>query len=274
MRNAPDVVLSYSRLDRDEARRFAQRLEDCGLKVSWDEPIIAPDEDRERTAAALRAAKAAVVLWTPHAVDNRLVVEEATAAARQGKLVGLRLNGIAGADLPAGLGNGHALAPGDAAALATALAARGIKLTPDQIAVLAPEPEQKAQPAPAATALGTGRPLGSLHETRTLVVEPVAQCGMAATRPAAETLTALEESAPRAPAPNVVALAPPAPIAVPEPEPKAAVRPAKPVLHLRRRQAPASGTRASALVLAGTFCVIVLALLLTSGLLHAIGIGR
>ena len=84
---APDVFLSYNREDSDTARRFAEGLEREGFAVWWDQTLRSGEAYDEVTEAALKAAKAVVVLWSPRSVVSRWVRAEATIADRNKTLV-------------------------------------------------------------------------------------------------------------------------------------------------------------------------------------------
>ena len=83
----PDVFISYSRQDRDVARRYADALEAAGLTVWWDDHLRSGEAFDEKIEAALRAAKAVVVLWSKKSVVSRWVRAEATLADRNKTLV-------------------------------------------------------------------------------------------------------------------------------------------------------------------------------------------
>ena len=83
----PDIFLSYNREDSDTARRFAEGLEREGFSVWWDQTLRSGEAYDEVTEAALKAAKAVVVLWSPRSVVSRWVRAEATIADRNKTLV-------------------------------------------------------------------------------------------------------------------------------------------------------------------------------------------
>ena len=82
-----DIFLSYSREDQTAARRFAEAFERAGFSVWWDTTLSAGENYDEVTEAALRGAKAVVVLWSPRSAQSRWVRAEATLAARAKTLV-------------------------------------------------------------------------------------------------------------------------------------------------------------------------------------------
>ncbi len=84
---SPDIFISYSREDRDYARKFAQSLANEGFRVWWDDAIHSGQTFDTVIEQELRAAKAVVVLWSPRSVGSRWVRSEASIADRNGRLV-------------------------------------------------------------------------------------------------------------------------------------------------------------------------------------------
>lgn len=85
--NAPDVFLSYAHNDAATARAFADAFRREGFDVWWDDELRSGEVFDQAIEAALRAAKAVVVLWSPHSVNSRWVRAEATLADRNRTLV-------------------------------------------------------------------------------------------------------------------------------------------------------------------------------------------
>jgi TolB-like protein/Tfp pilus assembly protein PilF len=83
----PDIFLSYNREDAATAKRFADAFSAEGLEVWWDATLRSGEAYDEVTEAALRGAKAVVVLWSPRSVVSRWVRAEATIADRCKTLV-------------------------------------------------------------------------------------------------------------------------------------------------------------------------------------------
>ena len=83
----PDVFLSYNREDQAAARRFAEAFAGQGLDVWWDTALKSGEAYDEVTEAALREAKAVVVLWSKKSVVSRWVRAEAMLADRSKTLV-------------------------------------------------------------------------------------------------------------------------------------------------------------------------------------------
>ncbi len=84
---APDIFLSYNREDAAVAKRYADAFAAEGLNVWWDTALRSGEAYDEVTEAALRGAKAVVVLWSPRSVVSRWVRAEATIADRCKTLV-------------------------------------------------------------------------------------------------------------------------------------------------------------------------------------------
>ncbi len=83
----PDIFLSYNREDAATAKCFADAFAAAGLNVWWDATLRSGEAYDEVTEAALRGAKAVVVLWSPRSVVSRWVRAEATLADRAKTLV-------------------------------------------------------------------------------------------------------------------------------------------------------------------------------------------
>ena len=83
-----DIFLSYNREDQSIARRFAEAFEREDLSVWWDVTLRSGEAYDEVTEAALRRARAGVVvLWSPRSVVSRWCRAEATLADRLKTLV-------------------------------------------------------------------------------------------------------------------------------------------------------------------------------------------
>jgi hypothetical protein len=83
----PDIFLSYGHGDVATARRFAESFEREGFSVWWDASLRAGDAFDAAIEAALRGAKAVVVLWSATSVQSRCVRAEATLAERNKTLM-------------------------------------------------------------------------------------------------------------------------------------------------------------------------------------------
>ena len=87
MTATPAIFLSYNREDQPVAKLFADGFTRAGLSVWWDTALRSGEAYDEVTEAALRGAKAVVVLWSPRSVVSRWVRAEATLADRSKTLV-------------------------------------------------------------------------------------------------------------------------------------------------------------------------------------------
>jgi adenylate cyclase len=92
-----DVFVSYARSDKARVAPLVAAIEARGWSVWWD-PEIDPGQEFDRQiGAALKAAAAVLVVWTPASVESRWVRGEAREGAERGVLVPVRFEG---ADLP------------------------------------------------------------------------------------------------------------------------------------------------------------------------------
>ncbi|MEY4951724.1 MAG: hypothetical protein RL299_148 [Pseudomonadota bacterium] len=87
MNASPDIFLSYNREDQATAKLYADAFAAEGLNVWWDATLRSGEAYDEVTEAALRGAKAVVVLWSPRSVVSRWVRAEVTLADRCKTLV-------------------------------------------------------------------------------------------------------------------------------------------------------------------------------------------
>jgi TolB-like protein len=87
MTTVPDVFISYNREDGEVAKAYRDALVREGYDVWWDATLHSGETYDEVTEAALRSAKAVVVLWSPRSVVSRWVRAEATIADRNRTLL-------------------------------------------------------------------------------------------------------------------------------------------------------------------------------------------
>jgi adenylate cyclase len=92
-----DVFVSYSRTDKTRVTPLVAAIESEGWSVWWDPEISPGQEFDSQIDAALKAAAAVVVVWTPTSVTSRWVRGEARVAADRGILVPVRFDN---AELP------------------------------------------------------------------------------------------------------------------------------------------------------------------------------
>jgi TolB-like protein len=89
--SGPDIFLSYNREDQAVAKLYADAFDREGFDVWWDQTLRSGEAYDEVTEAALRGAKAVVVLWSPRSVGSRWVRAEATLADRNRTLLPARV---------------------------------------------------------------------------------------------------------------------------------------------------------------------------------------
>jgi TolB-like protein len=83
----PDIFLSYNREDSAVAQVYRDTLLREGFDVWWDATLRSGDTYDEVTEAALRGAKAVIVLWSPRSVASHWVRAEATIGFRNKTLL-------------------------------------------------------------------------------------------------------------------------------------------------------------------------------------------
>ena len=88
-----DVFISYSRADQAQAEKLAAALGAAGLSVWWDRHIDSGAEFSAAIERELEAAKAVVVCWSKDGVKSHWVKDEASIAARSGKLKAISFDG-------------------------------------------------------------------------------------------------------------------------------------------------------------------------------------
>jgi adenylate cyclase len=85
-----DIFVSYARADKARVAPLVAAMEAQGWSVWWDPEIAPGREFDDEIDAALMAAKAVLVVWTPISVASRWVRGEARDAAERGVLVPVR----------------------------------------------------------------------------------------------------------------------------------------------------------------------------------------
>ena len=88
-----DIFLSYARSDFDRVKPLAEALIARGASVWWDQHMRSGDEFSKEIERELKNAGAVIVCWSRNGVKSRWVRDEATIAARQGKLKAVSLDG-------------------------------------------------------------------------------------------------------------------------------------------------------------------------------------
>jgi len=88
-----DVFVSYARSDKARVAPLVAAIEAKGWSVWWDPEIDAGQQFDDQIEAALRGARAVLVVWTPASAASRWVRGEAREAADRGTLVPVRFEG-------------------------------------------------------------------------------------------------------------------------------------------------------------------------------------
>lgn len=101
-----DLFISYARSDRDKVAQLAARLEGQGVATWWDRRLVGGDDFAALIEQELDAAQAVVVVWTQAGIKSHWVRDEASFAARAGKLIAISLDGTAP---PMGFGQFHSI---------------------------------------------------------------------------------------------------------------------------------------------------------------------
>jgi TolB-like protein len=101
-----DVFISYAREDRDFVSSLASNLEAAGLSVWWDRNISGGAEFAQTIEEELKKSAAAIVVWSPDALNSHWVRDEAEFAREEQKLLPISLNNVSP---PLGFRQLHAL---------------------------------------------------------------------------------------------------------------------------------------------------------------------
>ncbi|HXQ16408.1 MAG TPA: SUMF1/EgtB/PvdO family nonheme iron enzyme [Caulobacteraceae bacterium] len=99
-----DVFISYKREERARCERIHEKLKALDLDVWFDVRLTAGKSFDREIEAAVKDAKAVVVLWSPASVESEWVREEAGVGKARGVLAAIR---ISPCDLPFGFGTTH-----------------------------------------------------------------------------------------------------------------------------------------------------------------------
>lgn len=89
----PDVFVSYSRKDEDQARPLIEELGRAGFSVWWDGMLEAGTVYTRTTEEALENALAVVVVWSKQSVHSNWVRDEAQSGRDRSRLVPVSIDG-------------------------------------------------------------------------------------------------------------------------------------------------------------------------------------
>jgi hypothetical protein len=94
------IFISYSRSERATAARLAERLSEAGHSVWWDVELVGGQQFEVEIQAALRAAKAVIVLWSKASVASDWVRAEAEVARVARTAVPVLIDDVSVDELP------------------------------------------------------------------------------------------------------------------------------------------------------------------------------
>jgi hypothetical protein len=89
-----DVFISYSRLDHDEVKPIADRLQSLGYNVRWDKPEGARQAVIDQRERELDAARVVLVVWSENARYSAQVQADAAHALGAGKLLAVKIEAM------------------------------------------------------------------------------------------------------------------------------------------------------------------------------------
>src|SRR5262245_14184960 len=121
-----DVFISYSRHDRDVAKRLAEDLRARDIDVWWDVELYAGAPFHDVICKELDIATAVIVIWSAQAVQSIWVVGEAQLADNARKLISTLAPSFPVAGLPKNHDKVHAVPVEDRIAVIKALARKGV----------------------------------------------------------------------------------------------------------------------------------------------------
>ncbi len=90
----PDIFISYSSEDKSQVKQIAYLLEQRGFTVWWDRDIPFGQHFDSVIEKELNNAKCVLVIWTERSIASEWVKNEASEAARQGRLLPIQLQKI------------------------------------------------------------------------------------------------------------------------------------------------------------------------------------
>ena len=88
-----DIFISYARADRDRIEKLASALEADGYSVWWDRNIHGGAQFAAEIAKQLDEAETVIVAWSAQSLGSEWVLDEASEARKQNKLIPIRLDG-------------------------------------------------------------------------------------------------------------------------------------------------------------------------------------
>jgi len=87
-----DIFISYKREEKPKARKLARALTECGWKTWWDPALVAGERYDDVIGEELKSCRCAIVLWSKLSVKSKYVLDEASYALNENKLVPILLD--------------------------------------------------------------------------------------------------------------------------------------------------------------------------------------
>jgi ABC-type amino acid transport substrate-binding protein len=118
------VFISYSKSRRELTKSLAEDLEAAGYDTWWDTELVAGDNYRKEIDRRLKACAAAIIIWTPEAIESEWVMSEAGDALRRKKLINTHVPELSTEDIPKPFDQRHSVEVADRAAIIRAVGQR------------------------------------------------------------------------------------------------------------------------------------------------------
>jgi hypothetical protein len=129
-----DIVFTYAPADASRAHAIAEALKAYGVTAEWDRTLLPGERYDTVISKRLMDAKAVVVLWSTASIASNQIMDEASLARDQGKLVPVRIDAV---EAPMGF---RQLQTADLAGFPTAAAEHGVKMLAEALGQMANAP--------------------------------------------------------------------------------------------------------------------------------------
>ncbi len=123
-----DIFISYAKDDRATIDALSEDLEKLGYSHWYDAGLLPGHSWRQRIRSEIEKAAVIVVLWSPHSVNSKFVLDEVDKAGKLEKpVIPLRMKGFDTANLPLEHGETQACLVSNIDAIKRALEELGVK---------------------------------------------------------------------------------------------------------------------------------------------------
>jgi hypothetical protein len=119
-----DVLISYSRHDRNIAKDLAEKVSALGYSVWWDADLVGGSQFRKSIEEEISNARAVLVIWSENSVHSEYVEAEANAARESRKLIPVRVASLDANKIPFIFRHIHCLPIDDIERIAKAISIR------------------------------------------------------------------------------------------------------------------------------------------------------